>query len=315
MKLLILLVALLSQNESLIKQGETTVKLDDLDSYVYLLEPSKRAGFVSDKGMIEKNLITMLNMNIVYDYVIDNELHKESIFENVVDLVEEKDLVLDDDFYIRLGLDQEAAHSNVRQFIVKQEYYARLLEYLKLELMAGKVNSLAKEYFLVNSSQWVIPEKRSLSIIQVNHGSEYYSDINDIYKQVAQDTDIANFEQLALKYSDDPTVELNKGNLSYFKKSDLKLPFVEEIFKAEPGIIPSIFQYKKNYYIVRVNEIKPEVKPVYADYEEQIKLQLVGELVDVQFQNIINTQAASKIEVNPELMAHVFERYKVFTEE
>lgn len=315
MKLLILLIALLSQNELLIKQGDTTVKLDDLDSYVYLLAPDKRSDFVTDKVMIEKNLITMLNMNIVYDYVIDNELHKEPIFENVVDLVEEKDLVLDDDFYIRLGLDQESAHSNVRQFIVKQEYYARLLEYLKLELMAGKVNSLAKEYFLVNASQWVIPEKRSLSIIQVNHGSEYYLDIDDIYKQLAQDTDISNFEQLALKYSDDPTVELNKGNLSYFKKSDLNFPFVDEIFNAELGIIPSIFQYKKNYYIVRVNDIKPQVKPSYADYEEQIKQQLVGELVEVQFQNIINTQAASKIEVNPELMAHVFERYKVFTEE
>jgi len=315
MKIILLLLTLLQQDDFLLKQGVTSVGLGDLDAYVYLLPPEKRAGFVVDENQIEKNLITILNMNIVYDHVINSELNDLPTFNKVAKLVADKVIDLDDEFYMKLGLEQKQAESSVRSFIEKKEYYARMLEYLKTDLLEGRVDQLAKEYFLVNKSQWLVPEKRELSVILINKDSEYYSEVENIMNELIENPSIENFESYALKYSAHPSVKKNKGNLSYFTKKSFNMPFVDHVFSAPQGVVSSIYKYKKDYYLVRVNDIIPQKQADYAEHENKIKQQLTEELVDKKFQNIINTQANNKIEINSELMAHVFERYKVFIEQ
>ncbi|VAW39909.1 hypothetical protein MNBD_GAMMA01-1647, partial [hydrothermal vent metagenome] len=313
-KLILLLATLLNHDSYMVKQGDVSVPLADLDSYVYLLSPEKRFGFAEDKFQIEDNIITILNINIVYDYIVNSELNSDPLFQPIQTIVNTKEINLDNQFYEKLDINKNLAYDNVRNFIKKKEYYMRMRTYLKNKLDDGEVNELSKEYFLLNSSNWIIPERRSLSMIQIKPKSSNFNNIESIYSELAVNPSEDNFEKIALKYSDDPTVKLNKGNLSYFKRADLNFPFTEKIFQAPTGLMSNIFKSEGSYYLIRINSIKEQIKPKYNDFEKQIKNQLVDEVAEKQFQNIINRQGNNPIEINQELMAHVFERYKVFNE-
>jgi hypothetical protein len=315
MNIYLLLSLLFSPSDSLLKQGESVVPLADLDSYVYLLPPEKRTGFINDKIQIEKNIITLLNINIVYDYIIKSDIESHELFSNIEDVINNKEIDLDDEFYLKLGIEKQVAYENVKHFIKKQEYYARMLKYLEYELMNGAINDLAKEYFLINSQKWSIAEKRDLSIIQINQEKLNQPEVEQILLNLLKDPTKEQFETIALEYSDDPTVKMNKGHLSKFRSKDLNYPFVDKIFSAEAGVIPTIFKYDGKYLLIRVNEIVAAKEAKYEDHEEKIKLTLIDGMVSTQFQNIINTQANSKLEINPEVMTHVFERYKILAED
>jgi len=315
MILLLILATLLNHDSYMIKQGDVNVPLADLDSYVYLLPPEKRSGFAEDKFQIEDNIITILNINIVYDYIVNSELNSNPVFQPIQNIVNAKKINLDDQFYQKLSISKDVAHTNLLNFIKKKEYYVRMQAYLKNKLVEGDVDDLSKEYFLLNSSKWTVPEKRNLSVIQIKPESAHFKNIESIYSELNEDSSEDNFEKSALKYSDDPTVKLNKGNLSYFRQADLNFPFTEKIFQAPTGLMSNIFKFEGSYYLIRINSIKEQIEPKFNDFEKQIKDQLVGEAAEKQFQNIINSQGINAIEVNEELMAHVFERYKVFTEE
>ncbi|MGJ8662911.1 MAG: hypothetical protein ACSHWU_04630, partial [Marinicella sp.] len=69
------------------------------------------------------------------------------------------------------------------------------------------------------------------------------------------------------------------------------------------------------YYLIKVNEIIDEVKPVFEDYKEDLMESIRTKYSERKFQNIINTKAINKPEINPENAAHIFERFKVFIEE
>ncbi len=316
MKLLILLLlSLLDQDNVLVEQGGLNVELSDLDAYVYLLPADKRYEFSNDEQQIEKNIITILNMNIVYDYVKNSELQNKPMFNQITQLINETPIEPDAYFHEKLALEDGAMHEHVKGFILKKEYYRRLLEYIKNEFSEGKLDQLAKESFLVNSKSWKKPEERELSMIQIDPDSEHYDDSKELLLSLLSDQSYEKFVQSALEYSDDPSVQINKGNLATYRRDNFKMPFVDQVFSAPTGVIPSLFKHNNSFYIVRVNEIIAGEEPVFEDYEDEIKAKLLDELVDQKFQSIINTKATNKIDVNAELMAHVFERYKVFKED
>jgi parvulin-like peptidyl-prolyl isomerase len=311
----ILYLLVMSPDVTIVKQNDTSVPLGDLDSYVYMLPPEKRSGFINDKRQIEKNIITLTNINIVYDHILNTDLKNDINFKVVEELVENKTLELDDEFYLKLGLDKQVAHDNVKQYLIKKEYYARLIKHIETELNKGKIDQLVNEYFLINFDKWVVPEKRDLSIIQIDAEDQSPLNIKNILTELIKDPSTENFEKFALEYSDDPTVKSNKGHLSTFRQRDLNYPFKDKIFEAKIGIIPRVFKYEGRYYLVRVNNIIEKINPKLEDHKESIKNQIIKGAVETKFQNIINAQAMHKMNVSPEVMAHVFERYKVLIED
>jgi parvulin-like peptidyl-prolyl isomerase len=310
MKLItLLLTTLFNQDAFLVKQGDVEVPLSDLDAYVYLLPESKRGGFADQQAQIEQNIYTILNINIVYHYINQSDLKNLEVFKEVINNVEQEQFDADDEFVSRLNLKEDELIKNVRNYKLKVEFYRSMLQHLNETVDESAVMKLAREQYLIKKSDYIIPEKRDVSVIVL--AEDQASLAQDIIESVnSQSAEV--FHQLAVEHSMDPSTELNQGNWGEFRQMHFNHSFAEQVFNAPLGVIPTVFRENGQQYIVRVNEIKPEVIQSFDEVKDQLFKQLKGRAVVRQFQNIINTQAINELQVNPEVVAHVFERYKVF---
>jgi hypothetical protein len=306
-----LMMTLFNQSHYLVKQGDVEVSLSDLDAYVYLLGEGRRGGFSYQRDQIEKNIYTLLNINIVYQYVLNSDLKELPHYQEILNTPESADDFADDGFFEKLNLDKAEAVSGIDEYQKKIAVYKATLQHLKDNIDNDQIETLAKEKFAINQARYALPEKRDISAIVLKVGDEAAA--LDMLK-MAQGKDRDQFHELAAEHSVDPSKATNSGNWGEYRKERFTFPFVNQVFSASEGVVPQIFQDKMFYYIFRVNEIQEARQQTFDEVKEELVENLKGDTVVRQFQNIINTQAVNKMEVNPELVTHVFERYKVFTE-
>jgi parvulin-like peptidyl-prolyl isomerase len=312
MILYILLLSLLNQDSYLVKQGEVEVPLSDLDAYVYLLDASKRAGFADQHKQIEQNIYTILNINIVHHYISQSEYKDLPEFKEASQVVKDEEIKLDEEFAERLNLDQDEVIKQVRDFRLKMENYKSMLKYLNETVDEDVVNQLAREQYLVNKKEYTLPEKRDVSVIVMN--AEDQGQAEELMTTLLNQS-VDEFHAAAGQNSIDPSAPINQGNWGEFRQIHFTYPFADTVFNAPVGVIPRVLKDRQKLYIVRVNEIEPERALPFDEVKEDLIKKSKNNAVVRKFQSIINTQAMNKLEVNPELVAHVFERYKVFAEE
>lgn len=63
-----------------------------------------------------------------------------------------------------------------------------------------------------------------------------------------------NFEEMAQKYSQDPSAKDNKGNLGYFNVFDMVYPFESAVYNTAVGQISMPVRTKFGYHILKVND-------------------------------------------------------------
>ena len=66
-----------------------------------------------------------------------------------------------------------------------------------------------------------------------------------------------SFEEMALKYSQDPSVKYNKGNLGYFSVFDMVYEFENAAYNTPVGEVSMPFRTRYGYHIVKVNKKIP----------------------------------------------------------
>ncbi|MFK5957425.1 MAG: peptidylprolyl isomerase [Lutibacter sp.] len=66
----------------------------------------------------------------------------------------------------------------------------------------------------------------------------------------------SNFSEIAKKYSKDPTVKENGGNVGYFTTLQMVYPFENVAFKTKVNEISMPFKTKFGYHILKVNDIR-----------------------------------------------------------
>lgn len=314
MNYLILLASLvINVDSNVIEQSDVSVSVSDFDSYIYLLPDELRGGIAHRPKQIEKNLITILNKNIVFKHIENTGLINIEEFKNIDRLVEEKKLGVDDEFLNILDLERKQFESALREFILKQEYYVRFKSYLYKTLDLNKLEKLASERFLLNSSLFKKPKKINLSVIQLDSNQLEESEIINLIKSL-RSQDKTYFISKAKELSKDPSLNLNDGNWGDFHEGSLHYPFSETVFASSVGVIPNAFRYKDFIYIIRVNDIIDSAEPLFSNHKDEIMESLKEEIVEKKIQDIINATGKEKIDVNVPLMADFFERYKVFSE-
>jgi peptidyl-prolyl cis-trans isomerase SurA len=72
----------------------------------------------------------------------------------------------------------------------------------------------------------------------------------------------ASFEDLAKKYSDDPGSASKGGDLGYFERRQMVIPFDEAAFKLKVGEISDLVQTNYGYHIIKVTD-----RQAYPDFE------------------------------------------------
>ena len=302
-----LITALFSQDDFLVKQGDVTVPLSDLDAYVYLLGEQKRSGFAAQPNQIEQNIFTLLNVNIVYQHIMENGLNDEPEFEATLAEINEREYNLEDGFLEALELNQDVALEGIRMYLIKTNFYRTMMKYLDDSITAEQVEPLAKEQYLINKKSFVVPEKRDISVIMLDQNVD-----SDEVLMSVQEVDQDTFQTIASDVSVDPSKELNQGHWGEFRLVDFNYPFTQTVFNAPVGVIPQVLTDSNHAYIIRVNEVQKSRQLSFDEAKEQLIERVRSNVVAKKFQSIINAQGRKEVEVNPELTAHVFERYKVF---
>ncbi|WP_210466480.1 peptidylprolyl isomerase [Rufibacter roseolus] len=81
-----------------------------------------------------------------------------------------------------------------------------------------------------------------------------YQKIMDLRNQAVNGTP---FEQLAQRFSEDPSARENNGNLGYFTALQMVYPFENAAFNTPVGQISQPVRTRFGYHIIKVNEVRP----------------------------------------------------------
>ncbi len=81
-----------------------------------------------------------------------------------------------------------------------------------------------------------------------------YQKIMDLRNQAVNGTP---FEQLAQRFSEDPSARENNGNLGYFTALQMVYPFENAAFNTPAGQISQPVRTRFGYHIIKVNEVRP----------------------------------------------------------
>jgi len=118
-----------------------------------------------------------------------------------------------------------------------------------------------------------------------------------------------NFEDLALAFSRDPSVERNRGDIGYVTWGQVTMPFLEAAFKLQPGEISRPFETKFGWHIAKVTDRVPNENRKNYDFmrpqiEQQIKNMQRDSLMDMFLIELRENHPVSIEEATIEYLMH-----------
>ncbi|WP_298287341.1 peptidylprolyl isomerase [uncultured Lutibacter sp.] len=127
-----------------------------------------------------------------------------------------------------------------------------ILPYLKDEQTTEK---------LVNEAYERLQKEVEVSHILINLKPNYtFSDTLEAYNKLLQARDLvlkgSSFSEVAKKYSEDPTVSQNNGNIGYFTALQMVYPFENIAYSTPISEISMPFRTKFGYHILKVHNIR-----------------------------------------------------------
>lgn len=312
MKLVVLFMLLLGQGDVLIEQHGAQVPVGDVDSYIHDLPEDVRKSISYDKFQLEKDILGMLNMNIIYQYLQDSGLINDPYFQNVAQQISETDKDIDPSFVNKMSLDMSDFEATYRHYLTKKALYSALKKYIMQDIDRQQAEKLAYDRYRTAKNDYVKPEQRDIAMIQLSQEKYSQEDVLSMVKELMADDSIDSFSEKAKKLSEDHTVNMNAGQLGLFKQSGFRYPFAEEVFQSGNGLVPAVFEKDDNWFIVRVNKIIPAQRIPFDEVKQKMVDEIVEQSMRRRFQSIINEYAQYEVEVNKELVDDIFSRYEVF---
>lgn len=114
---------------------------------------------------------------------------------------------------------------------------------------------------------------RNLNAVSDDKKEEIKKKAEEVQTKAASGED---FAELAKKYSDDKKTGEKGGALGFFTKDAKDALFTREVFKLKKGDVSKLIHTNKGYEIVKINDIKSEVKAL-EKCKEEIKQKILDE--------------------------------------
>ncbi|MCF6202245.1 MAG: peptidylprolyl isomerase [Methylococcaceae bacterium] len=154
------------------------------------------------------------------------------------------------------------------QEIIDKFYYS-----LKLKQIAENnlpdFDPLARVYYNAHKKDYKVEERVDVSHIILSVKDKKEAEVLESIKKIRSEiNNKSNFNALADKYSEDPSVKDNHGELGKFARTQLVSEFAEEAFKLKKGEVSQPVKTKFGYHLIKLNKRYPagiksfeEVKP------------------------------------------------------
>ncbi|TDR20811.1 peptidylprolyl isomerase [Marinicella litoralis] len=292
----------------LLKQDTTTIELSEVDAFVHSIPSEFREGYIAKASQFEKDIYTVLNVNLVFDYLEKSDLLTQVAADQSIVENDFKDKI-DQNFIDKLGYTVDEFNQILKAFDRKKQYVVGFQHYIYNQIDDAAADELAEEYYKVNRVKYIKPKSMDLS--QISFSKEKFSKekVTEILNYIGTDSK-ERFTEMAVAHSSDPSVKSNKGELGTYKENLYKGHVGKEIFMIdELGMHSHILQDKENYYLVYINGINPQDTIPFDDVKVELRDSIKQNMADKKFNNIMSSISNKEIEVNIEQLATITERY------
>ena len=111
---------------------------------------------------------------------------------------------------------------------------------------------------------------------------------------------------MASKYSDDPSVKSNKGDLGYFKKDEILKSVSDVAFGLAIDQLSKPVLSNLGYHLLIVTDKKKEEKKPFNDIKDQLYQEEYQKVFPEQFKNYIKKlKSRAIIKYNPKTTLHL----------
>ncbi|MHA7058103.1 peptidylprolyl isomerase [Aquimarina sp. M1] len=176
-----------------------------------------------------------------------------------IDLVKDESQK-DIDEYLELFINYKLKLAEAKeQGLHKKESYIKELEGYKKQLSSGYLTDTKATDTLVKEAYDRLQQRVNAShiLVQVPSGASpkdtlaAYEKIMEARNKIVNGAD---FKDIAVQYSQDPSVKKNGGDLGWFSAFRMVYPFEEAAFTTRVGAISKPFKTRFGYHIVKVND-------------------------------------------------------------
>ncbi len=136
----------------------------------------------------------------------------------------------------------------------------------------GDYEQLAYEYYQLNQESMLTSTKVDVSHILLsteNRSKEEAKELADSIRQQLSDNPEA-FDELVMKYSDDPSVSANNGKFLKVKKGDMAKAFEDAAFALQPTEISYPVKTKYGYHVIRLDAHIPPEKMSFEEVKDRL---------------------------------------------
>ncbi len=159
------------------------------------------------------------------------------------------------------------------------------------ELANGNYSSSVRETYIANKDQYLTPLQVDVSMIFLSrqkHSKETIKKQSELVYQQVKSGQVA-FEKLALKYSNAPAVNTNKGDIGLIKRGDFDSKLDAVIFaEKKPGVISPV-ETKDGFFIIKINRIEPQRQLSLDEVKDVIKAKLLNELASQEWSQLVQS--------------------------
>lgn len=170
------------------------------------------------------------------------------------------------------GIDREPVMSKQIEIAADKLLAQEQINRVTKTITIPNFDARARELYQVDIEKYTVPTKVRVSHILIDTKNRTPEEALQRIKQVReQAVGGKKFEELALEYSDDPSVKGNKGDLGFFEEGKMVKPFSDTAFAmSAPGDISEPVKTVFGFHIIQLHEKKPKLVRSFEEVNEKI---------------------------------------------
>jgi len=232
----------LSIEQVLIESEKVRITNLDFEASLMYIPTEHRAAVLTSKARIAKLLENLLINKTLAAQARSAKVDREPLMDRQIELAADK--------------------------LLAQEQINRITKAIELP----NFDARARELYQVDIEKYTVPAKARVSHILVDTKNRTpEAALQRINQAREQAVGGKKFEELALEYSDDPSVKSNNGDLGFFEEGKMVKPFSDAAFALKaPGNISEPVKTIFGFHVILLHEKKPKLVRSFDDVKEII---------------------------------------------